>query len=662
MADNDREEVPPTAVRKSFEESWSHAVIGATSGLLFCIVIASIYGTYVLTAPYAAGISSAIILSIVLRPNYHTANRDQCVSKMVKLNEAYHDCGLGWRVLVSWWSLRYFFELCFRELGMFLGLQKFSLLAHFPLLMIFATVSIVVVLCVITLGILPFMLVHGSVIIICLLQVPILHESVFVDRCGSLWRVVLVVYTTVCLGYSFTLDVVTITSKVRDAGNVASKTVSEGDLVNLVANTVKDRLLVEVALAFNASNVTKTAEEVQQIVQPLLANLSWANYSHYINRLAQTLDMDSSDVDSMSHLSARAAQAFLPILNFAFDILVLALMNIIHFFDKIYEVLLFVMLYRHLSRMKHTVVYYCLARLLSALSFDGDVSLAKARAKEIEIAVVVPFHTLFMSYWHKIWFHFVLTFFAFNYWNLPVPFLSGIGAALLGLVPILPTQLKWINPCGIAFVVTAIVKKDIFSPDQLTLMACIILTYADESLMEIVLETNDGLANGQKKKVRFEEERANFLLGTSIALGIVAYGFRGIVLGPLTAIFARTLFQNWGPVVSSTIRNSAVFRLGMSPQTPALGLRRDSHHGSSATFEDSLKELDMSAEVPLRDEGAGQQLCAVDEEEGSPLDLTQTWPGLMTDKTRLDNTDASVKPTSQPKKGGRDRKKNKKTV
>jgi hypothetical protein len=92
--------------------------------------------------------------------------------------------------------------------------------------------------------------------------------------------------------------------------------------------------------------------------------------------------------------------------------------------------------------------------------------------------------------------------------------------------------------------------------------------YLDDQLMEIVLETNDGLANGVNTRKRAEHERSNFLLGTSIALGIVTYGFRGIILGPLTAIFARTVYRNWGPVIGSTLKRSEVYRFGMSPQTP----------------------------------------------------------------------------------------------
>jgi hypothetical protein len=616
--------------RKSFEEAWSHAVIGATSGLLFTIVVSAVYGTYVLTAPYAAGIWSAIILSIVLRPNYHIANRSECVSKMVHLNEEFVHRGLGWRVLASWWGLKHFFALCLRELAMFLGLQKFSLLAHFPWLMHTTTVGIVVGLCVITLGFLPFLIVHGSVIIFCLVQVTYLEESAFVDRCGSLWKFLLVVYSVVCLAYSFTLDVVTITNKVRDVGGAASQTVKEGNLVNLLTNTLKERVLTEIALSFNASNVTKTSEEVQQIIQPLIANLSWSNYTHYVNRLVETLDMDAADVDSMSHLSTKAAYTFMPIINFVFDLLMLFLSNIIHFFDKIYELILFVLLYRYLSRMRHTVVYYCLARLLAAMSFDGDVSLAKARAKEIEVAVVIPFHSLFMSFWHKIWFHFLLTFFSFTYWRLPVPFLNGVAAALLGLVPILPTQLKWVSPCGIAFVITAIVRREVLTPDQLTLAVCVVMMYLDDSLMEIVLETNDGLANGVNTRKRAEHERSNFILGTSIALGIVAYGFRGIVLGPLTAIFARTLFRNWGPVVASTIRTSQVYNLGMTPQTPAAGLFSEpSQRGSeknrrassstvsrSVSFEERLAEMQLTVD----DEGPSPQLLS--DSGYQPLDDT----------------------------------------
>jgi hypothetical protein len=244
------------------------------------------------------------------------------------------------------------------------------------------------------------------------------------------------------------------------------------------------------------------------------------------------------------------------------------------FFDSIYALMLCVFLFRYLTQLEHTVLYYGIAKLLRVIQPEvGDF-----HARNIEQDITVSFITLLQSFWHMTWFHFCVTFCAFRMWDFPTPFLLGLMSVVLASFPLLP---KWLSPCSVAFVYMVVQLISLTTADGNE--DCPFLVFPDgggltEGLifgkpylfayartlsfgLAMLLECTDewllcvsrGLRGGFVVDAagRGREQLPQFVVGTSLVLGFVAYGVRGIVFGPLTVIVAQVLFDNWDIVLAS---------------------------------------------------------------------------------------------------------------
>ena len=268
------------------------------------------------------------------------------------------------------------------------------------------------------------------------------------------------------------------------------------------------------------------------------------------------------------------ASRLLPYVEHGLRLLIRLASNLLGLFDSIYALMLFVFFYRYLTQLEHTVLYYGIAKLLCVMQPEvGDL-----HARNIEHDITVSFITLLQSFWHLTWFHFSVTFCAFQMWGFPTPFLLGLVSVVLALFPLVP---KWLSPCSIAFVymvvqlisLTTAEKREgspflVFSNGRawtealilgkpyfrcyarmLSFGLAMVLECGDEWLLCVsrglrVSFTTDAAGKGQ-------EQLQPFVIGTALVLGFVAYGIRGIVFGPLTVIVARVLFDNWDIVLTN---------------------------------------------------------------------------------------------------------------
>ncbi|KAK7194196.1 hypothetical protein NESM_000333600 [Novymonas esmeraldas] len=249
--------------------------------------------------------------------------------------------------------------------------------------------------------------------------------------------------------------------------------------------------------------------------------------------------------------------------------------NLLGLFDSLYAVILFVVFYRYLTQLEHTVLYYGVAKLLRVMQPEhGD-----RHARAIEQDITASFITLLQSFWHLTWFHFCVTFCSFKMWGLPTPFLMGLVSVVLALFPLVP---KWLSPCSVALVCTLVQLGSLTTaaeeaetatapllawlPGQswaaavvwgkpyllhytriIFLGLAVVLECGDEWLLCVSRGLRGGFVADAGGKGR--EQLQPFVVGTALVLGFVAYGTRGIVFGPLTVIVARVLFDNWDVVL-----------------------------------------------------------------------------------------------------------------
>jgi hypothetical protein len=464
-------------------------------------------------------------------------------------------------------------------------------------------------------GIVPFALIHAGLLVMCIIVVPILSEQTFVLCMEKLWKLCLVSYFCCALAYCFFTDVVAVTNTVQRTTSVvvtSSRTLMEERVggVNWTELTqLKNRLVSEFVTANNLTDVV----EHMKTLEPLVANLSWTSWSAsrnwsdvalHLQQAYQSLQSsDHDDVTSLisstfSSLGDKSRLVGITIISLLLKIVE----NVVNIFDGIYETALFVFVFRYLTELQHTVVYYLIAKMLSPLHHP----LAKEHAVAIEQDITISFQTLLQSFWHMTWFHFCATYCCFRFWESPLPFFSGLLAIAMALFPFVP---KWFSPCLVKFFVVLgdrILGLDAWPSALFLYRDFELLTFAGVSLLVMkddwLLSVERGLRGAAREDARgvVREQLPTFVVGTCIILGLVVYGLRGVLLGPLTVIVARTIFDNWDSLSSgllppqhTTVTGAAASsrnasRNGSFSLPPSAGLSVMNHRGGLRQEQEQL--------------------------------------------------------------------------
>ena len=329
---------------------------------------------------------------------------------------------------------------------------------------------------------------------------------------------------------------------------------------------------------------------------------NWTALTQQCQFLWHTMTAGDDDaISTVSTLFAQLGQKYRPFFDLLLSALRVALTNIVNVFDVIYEILLFVFVYRYLTTLEHTVVFYFLSKLLRAIL---PTTFADHHAKKIEKDITISFRTLLQSFWHISWFHFSVTFCAFRVWDLPVPFFTGMFAVGVALFPLVS---KWLSPCPVMlvyFVGSSILRSTseivpmMTDPKLWTFGLATFLVVSDEWLLSVERGLRGAKHHDSRGFVR--EQLPQFLVGTTIILGLVSYGMSGIILGPLTVIIARTMFDNWDLLSRCAASESA-------PSPPASGKTTAAAQRSTPTTTRSVREDNQ------RDENSSPQKLLWDE-------------------------------------------------
>ncbi|KPI86435.1 putative multi-pass transmembrane protein [Leptomonas seymouri] len=378
-----------------------------------------------------------------------------------------------------------------------------------------------------------------------------------------------------------------------DRGGLAHTAAKRGSEVSSVGSVPGSALFTSsssatrssTSLTFTWANIRalSSISSLKSLVYASLSNTSGANTTGGANcrsnkRAARTSSKDSAaagegpmPIDWITVFRLLASR-LLPYVEHALRLLIRLASNLMELFDGIYAVILFVFFYRYLTQLEHTVLYYGIAKVLRVIQPEvGDF-----HARSIEHDITVSFITLLQSFWHLTWFHFCVTFSAFKMWDLPTPFLLGLASVVLALFPLVP---KWLSPCSIAFVSMVVQLISLTTSEEeegspflvipdghtwtealifgkpylyayartLSFGVAMLLECGDEWLLCVSRGLRGGFVTDAAGKGR--EQLQPFVVGTSVVLGFVAYGIRGIVFGPLTVIVARVLFDNWDIVL-----------------------------------------------------------------------------------------------------------------
>lgn len=288
----------------------------------------------------------------------------------------------------------------------------------------------------------------------------------------------------------------------------------------------------------------------------------------------------ASSTDWISASQTVLAKA-MPIVELVINLLIRFSHNVLEFFDSLYACTLFFVLFRYLISLDHTVLYYLIAKLLRAL----EPRHGERHARRIERDITTSFITLLQSFWHLAWYHFCCSFISFTVLGLPTPFFFGVVSVLLALFPLMP---KACCPPTVAFlyffyqnmVVHHRHLAGVFAamvPPREPLLASLYplvhqysrITYlvaAAPALLDAravallvagYLESRDdwllcvtrGLGGGGTFRTDTEDFELDqyqpLVVGVALVLGFVAYGTSGIIIGPLTLIAAKAVYDNW---------------------------------------------------------------------------------------------------------------------
>ncbi|CUG94294.1 transmembrane protein, putative [Bodo saltans] len=498
-------------------------------------------------------------------------------------------------------------------------------------------------------GLVPFVLLHVALLVLFLLLVPILSEKSFAYYMERLWKFALMSYFCCGLMYCFFSDVVVVTQTVQHTTSVVVE--SSRSIVTQRANwteliQMRNKVLSDFVVA---NNLTDVVEHMKQL-EPLLANLSssihevfspsssgadvtngsattgaspvngsssgfargtatfnfgnWTEFVRHVQEAYHRLQSPSSEQDGVTSLITTAFTSLTDksrYLGVALLTLVLKVVeNVVNVFDGVYEMALFVFVFKYLTQLRHTVVYYLIDKMLSPLHHP----MAKDHATAIERDITISFETLFQSFWHITWFHFCSTFCCFRLWGSPLPFFSGLVAVAMALFPFVP---KWFSPCMIKFFVLLGDRVMNISDDWSTAFLLVwdyeLLTFAAIGYLvmkdEWLLSVERGLRGASRQDSRgvVREQLPTFLVGTCIILGLVVYGLRGVLLGPLTVIVARTLFDNWDSLSSGMLPMPAFAVVQHSSSSG----KTQAAHSTGAATENRAKKIhqDDAASSPL---------------------------------------------------------------
>jgi uncharacterized membrane protein len=478
-------------------------------------------------------------------------------------------------------------------------------------------------------GLLPFVLMHAALLVVFLLLVPILSEKTFVHHMERLWKFSVMTYFCCGLMFCFFSDVVVVTQTVQRTTSVVVE--SSRSIVTQRANwteiiQMRNKLLSDFVVSNNLTDVVEHMKELE----PLLANVSSSiysmfshsgvvsdgstagtsnssesaatvnvgNWTDFVKHMQEAYHRLQSATIEQGGITSLVTTAFASLtdksryLGVAMLTLVLKVVeNIVTAFDGVYEMALFMFVFKYLTQLKHTVVYYLIDKMLSPLHHP----IAKEHAAAIERDITISFETLFQSFWHITWFHFCSTFCCFRLWGSPLPFFSGLVAVAMALFPFVP---KWFSPCMIKFFFLLGDRLMIISGDWSTAPLLVwdyeLLTFAAIGYLvmkdEWLLSVERGLRGASRQDSRgvVREQLPTFLVGTCIILGLVVYGLRGVLLGPLTVIVARTIFDNWDSLSS-----------GLLPIPPSAVVRQPGDVPQSLVRQKLETRNSLSSSLPL---------------------------------------------------------------
>ncbi|KAG8346847.1 hypothetical protein ERJ75_001525400 [Trypanosoma vivax] len=446
-------------------------------------------------------------------------------------------------------------------------------------------------------GLFFFICMHVVFLAFLVVCIPIMAEERFVTVFWRLWRYAVVVFFVVGLSYNLALDVISISEVVKRTTSVVVDTtqqwsrntnnVSSNASVNTVANATSAKvqptnasyaspgvvsvvmakanefIIQELAHAFNHSNVTDIALAVRLTAAPLFSTFaSDLSFSAVVAKYQEIRDIQGNIQDLLLKVDWESA-----LWNFverwkntffaAGHVLASLTSDVMELFDYAYAFMLFGFVLRHLLSLENTLLYYIMVKVLKVIHPRSG----EARARWIEREITTSFLTLIQSIWQMSCFHFCITFCLFKYWSFPTPFLCGAAASFLAVFP--PTP-KWFSPVSLALLYTVSnmawsVEGLVASYSNSCVWSCLLAffaSYMDERLLSVSRgclydssHINDDDAEDAKVPAGEPRQMPALVVGTALVLGYVRYGVRGILLGPMTAITARVLYDSWDVVL-----------------------------------------------------------------------------------------------------------------
>ncbi|GET88908.1 hypothetical predicted multi-pass transmembrane protein [Leishmania tarentolae] len=117
--------------------NWSQMVIGATSAIMFLIVVCVGYALYILVTPYGQSIMNGVLLSIVMHPQNRLRSplyMGTAVDRMARMQQRWGVRGRLMAFIGSWLSLCHFASFVVMQGTFFLGLNKIHVHAQSVLL------------------------------------------------------------------------------------------------------------------------------------------------------------------------------------------------------------------------------------------------------------------------------------------------------------------------------------------------------------------------------------------------------------------------------------------------------------------------------------------------------------------------------------------------
>ncbi|KEG07450.1 Trypanosoma vivax [Trypanosoma grayi] len=437
-------------------------------------------------------------------------------------------------------------------------------------------------------GISFFLGMHAVLFALFALTVTLMSEERFMGTMWRVWRFALVLFFVIGLSYNLALDVLSISDAVKrtttavvnaqhewtratnsvEAANVSSdvmfrveehgtsasmnSTSSAFEFQELVLSKLQQTVLKELADILNHTNATELAVTVRRILTPILSTspsqFSVVFLKKKTDELSASFFTRGNPLKTVDWVSVmqRMMKRWRPFFVFSTQLLFMLGSNMIGLFDSVYAVMLFVFVLRYFLHLDHTILYYVIAKMLKAIHPRGG----EWHARKIEREITVSFLTLLQSFWHLTWFHFCITFCLFNKWSFITPFLCGLVSSLTAVFPLIP---KWLSPVAFALLYVLVdaaryqgLLGAAVDPRVWSCLAAFVASYMDEWLLCVSRGLRGNSVRDSSGVER--EELPTFVIGTALVLGYVSYGVRGILLGPLTVIVAKVLFDNWDTV------------------------------------------------------------------------------------------------------------------